>query len=102
MRTDQALGGSSSTASMRRAAAASCYLPREHDRDGLEQKYRSDHRERVAEAHHQRLVLHRVAERDNGLLTRGCGVGHTMSHEVVGHLREPVAHFLAAERHRLA
>ena len=55
--------------SMRRAAAL--YPACECNRDGRKHEHRRDHREGVAETHHQRLVLDRFAERDDGLLAGG-------------------------------
>ena len=56
------------------AAAGHLRLAREQDRDGGEGKHGSDHCEGVAEAHHQRLTLDGIAERDDGLLMRGRGI----------------------------
>src|SRR5258708_38503415 len=85
-----------------RPGRASFHLACECDRDARKHQYDADHGKRVAKTHHQRLMFHGIAERDNGLLTGCRRVRHTMCHEEVRHLRNPVADLLASERDRLA
>jgi hypothetical protein len=49
-------------------------FPREQDGDAGDDQNDADDRKRVAESHHQSLLLDGVAERDDGLLVSGCGV----------------------------
>ena len=60
--------------SMRRAAAGGLHLAGQQDGDGGEHQHHAEHRKGVAEAHHQRLPLDRIAERDDRLLLRGRGI----------------------------
>src|SRR5882672_4199256 len=84
-----------------RSGRACLDLARESDRDGGEHQYHADHRESVAESQHQRLSLHGIAQRYDGLLMGRGGIGHAVTREEVGQLRNPAAYFLAAERDRL-
>src|SRR5258708_25674566 len=72
------------------------HLPSQEDRNRRDDEHDAEDREGIAEAHHQRLPLDRVAERDDRLIVRGGGVRRALSQEISGHLRDARAYFLSA------
>lgn len=81
---------------------ASLGFPGQKDGDAGSHQHHAEHRERIAKPHHQRLALDGIAKRDNGLVACAGRVGHATGHEVIGQLRDAIAHFLAAEVDGLA
>ena len=84
------------------AAAAGLDLAGEEQRDGGDRKHDADHGEGVAEAHDERLALDGRADRGDRLVLRDGRIGDAMRHEVLRQLVDPLAHFVAVERDRLA
>jgi hypothetical protein len=78
------------------ATGRALHLARQRDRESGQHQHGADHREGIAESHHQRLVLHGSAQRDDRLLVRGGGVAEAVRDEIIGGLGDPAPHLLAA------
>ena len=77
-------------------------FPGQKKRDSSQNQHDANDGERVAETHDECLLLDGLAEGNDGLMARAGRVGHAMRHEIVGHGRDPLSHFLAGEIDGLA